>query len=241
MCGRLNVTDSPGVQALCEQLDITLWPQDGMRFSRFVRATDRVSVVFEQDDGQRVMKNAIWWLLLDKYNEGQASHFRPSRYTSFNTRYDKLNKPRSAGYHAYRHQRCVIPAAGFGETLQNGKQKIYHDLIVDEQDSLAMGGLYRQWQGYDETGRPFTEYSCSVVTLPPHPSLRSIHTKASPLMLSQHDGSLALWLDRKTTVSQTLDELLRPVLRHHFTATPIDRPSSWQPSGPSFRIPADHN
>ena len=59
MCGRLNVTDSPGVRQLCDQLEISFWPEEGMQFSRFVRATERVTIVLEQQ-GKRVARNAIW-------------------------------------------------------------------------------------------------------------------------------------------------------------------------------------
>ena len=85
MCGRLNVIDDPGVRELCEGLQIQLVPESQI-FSRFIRATNQVSIV-RQKDGVRRMDNANWWLLL----EPSISSFRPSKYTSFNTRYDKLN------------------------------------------------------------------------------------------------------------------------------------------------------
>lgn len=243
MCGRLNITDSMGVRALCDQLDISLWPEDGMRFSRFIKATDRVSIIFEDTSGQRIMKNAIWWLLLDKQHTEQGVRFVPSRYTSFNTRYDKLNTPRSAGYHSYRQQRCVIPACGFGETQivsgPAGNKKHYHDMQVAEDSQLALGGLYRIWQGVDATGQAFTEHSCSVVTLAPHSKLKNIHTKASPLMLSADDNSLQQWLNHNITEPDQLEHLLSPRLRHSLLAQPIDKPSSYTPVGPAFCLNAD--
>lgn len=101
MCGRLNVIDDPDVIELCEGLQIQLFPERQI-FSRFIRATNQVSIV-RQKDRIRRMDNAIWWLLLEPTGSG----FKPSRYTSFNTRYDKLNTKGSAGYQAYRHSRCV--------------------------------------------------------------------------------------------------------------------------------------
>lgn len=236
MCGRLNVTDSPGLRSLCDQLDIDLWPAQGMRYSRFIRATERVSIVYRQDD-KTVMNNAIWWLLLDKHVDS-PSGFKPSKYTSFNTRYDKLNTPRSAGYHAFRQQRCVIPATGFGETLAKDGQKIYHDMTCANDEAMAMGGLYRTWQYTDEQGAHHSEMSCSVVTLPPHQALANVHTKASPLMLSLHDGSLQTWLDPQQT-PESLEYLLAPAIRHQLEATPIDKPSTYQPVGPAFSLAPD--
>ncbi len=236
MCGRLNVTDSAGVRALCEQLDIQLWPEDGMRFSRFIRATDRVSIVFRADGDNQKMVNAIWWLLLEKaVPDGQ---FKPSRYTSFNTRYDKLNKRGSAGYQSYRSQRCVIPASGFGETISIDGKKYYHDMMVEDDDALVMGGLYRTWQYTTASGQTQTEFSCSVVTLPPHDKLQHIHKKASPLMLSLKDGSVQDWLD-PTRSPESLDYLLTPKIRQPMSALPVDKPSTYQPIGESTLISAD--
>ncbi|MBZ9612706.1 hypothetical protein [Rheinheimera maricola] len=75
MCGRLNVIDDPGVRELCEGLQIQLFP-DRQIFSRFIRATNQVSIVW-QKGGIRRMDNAIWWLLLEPADTG----FKPSRYT----------------------------------------------------------------------------------------------------------------------------------------------------------------
>lgn len=236
MCGRINVTDSAGVRALCEQLDIQLWPEEGMRFSRFTGATDRVSVVFNADDDKRQMVNAIWWLLLEKASPEGA--FKPSRYTSFNTRYDKLNKRGSAGYQAYRSQRCIIPASGFGETILIDGKKYYHDMMVPEDDALVLGGLYRTWHYTTDSGQSLTEYSCSVVTLPPHDKFQHMHKKASPLMLSASDGSMQDWLNPMMT-PDTLNYLLTPKIRQPLNAVPIDKPSTYQPIGESNIISAD--
>ena len=239
MCGRLNVTDSPGVRALCEQLDICLWPEEGMINKRFIRATDRVSVVLKRD-GMAQMHNALWWLLLDKQESEQGSVFKPSRYTSFNTRYDKVNQRGSAGYQAFRQQRCIIPAAGFGETLGSGSNAKYHDLIAaDDANPLAMGGLYRWWKGTRPDGSVFYEISCSVVTVPPHSKLEAIHRKASPLMLSFNDGSIDKWLDDSLTNTDDLLPLLEPRLRHNFLVLPVDKPSTHNQTGAIFTIAAD--
>jgi putative SOS response-associated peptidase YedK len=238
MCGRLNVADSLGVKSLCDQLEITLWPEEGMLKKRFTRATERVSIVM-QHNGKSVMRNAVWWLLLEPDHRGPVMRFIPSKYTSFNTRYDKLNKRGSAGYQAFRQQRCVIPASGFGESQKRGALMTYHDMIASEDTPLAMGGLYREWHGRDPHGNTFIETSCSVVTLAPHPKLMPIHDKASPLMLSLEDNSLQRWLDCEANPVETLSDLLEPTIRHQFTVTPINKPSLYQPIGESFTIEPD--
>ena len=125
MCGRLNVIDDPGVIELCEGLQIGLFSSP-LIVTRFIRASQAVSLV-RQLNGIRRLDSATWWLLLEPSAEG----FKPSKYTSFNTRYDKLNTKSTAGYLPYRHSRCVIPVKGFGETeYASGKALHYHDLVA---------------------------------------------------------------------------------------------------------------
>lgn len=227
MCGRLNVIDSPEVIDLCGQLGISLKDQAmPLRTSRFIRATNKVSIVVEQS-GQRRLQDAIWWLLLEQAEHG----FKPSQYTSFNTRYDKLNIKGSAGYSAFRTQRCIIPAAGFGETeVIDGKNQ-YTDFIG--QSGLAFGGLYRTWLN-KETGE--LTYSCSVITLPPHPKIMPYHSKASPLMLTTE--VFDYWLSADQNV-QVFEKLLKPSIPVKLNAIPIDKPSAFNKIGASVFIPAD--
>lgn len=209
-----------------------------MRFSRFIRATERVTIILESY-GKRVARNAIWWLLLEPDHNAPVMRFKPSRYTSFNTRYDKLNVPKSAGYHSYRQHRCIIPVAGFGESQKSGSQMCYHDMIAPPNAKMAMGGLYREWHGHDRHGNEFVETSCSVVTLPPHPKLLNIHTKSTPLMLSPEDNSLQRWLDAETTDPQALEDLLEPKIRHQLTVHPINKPSLFQIEGELYELQPD--
>ncbi len=226
MCGRLNVTDNPLVIGLLEELGIPLWPNT-LRTGRFIRATNTVSVVLEHN-GQRRLQDAIWWLLLEPTDSG----FKPSQYTSFNTRSDKLHTKGSAGFTAYRQQRCIIPASGFGETEVIDGKSVYHDFIGEK--AIAFGGLYRTWLN-KETGE--LTYSCSIITLPPHPKLLPYHSKAMPLMLPPEQ--LDLWLSPTQQDVSVFDDLLKPVLRQQLTGFQIDKPSHFQQIGQEFVLTAD--
>ncbi len=226
MCGRLNVTDNPLVIGLLEELGIPLWP-NALRTGRFIRATNTISIVLEHNS-QRRLQDAIWWLLLEPTDAG----FKPSQYTSFNTRSDKLNTKGSAGYMAYRQQRCIIPASGFGETEVVDGKSVYHDFIGEK--AIAFGGLYRTWLN-KETGE--LTYSCSIITLPPHPKLMPYHSKAMPLMLPPEQ--LDLWLSPTQQDVSVFDDLLKPVLRQQLTGFQIDKPSHFQQIGQEFVLTAD--
>lgn len=233
MCGRLNISDDAFVQGLCISLgiDLTMTPLLG---KRFVAAASPVQIIREVN-GIRRLQQASWWLLLEPAAQG----FKPSKYTSFNTRYDKLNVPGSAGYQAFRQSRCIIPARGFGETEfeQQGatkKPKHYHDMQAID-DAIAFGGLCREYINH-QTGE--TALGCSIITLPPHPKLASIHSKSSPLMLPQ-DGTLDTWLDPSFTQVEQFSPLLEPAIRQDLQVTQINKPSLYQAMSESFVITKD--
>lgn len=221
MCGRLNIIDDYGVQQLCEQLRISLWSQEGHK-KRFTRATDKVSIV-RQVGQQRQLDEATWWLLLEPSEHG----FKPSKYTSFNTRYDKLNVPRSAGFQPFRSTRCIIPAKGFGESeFVNKKPLHYHDFEALEGEAIAFGGLYREWLN-KQTGE--VQLSCSIITLPPHPKLANYHSKSMPLILP-HDLDLwEAWLDPNFQNIDAFQYLLTPNLPQSLWVQKIDKPSLYNP------------
>ena len=233
MCGRLNVSDDPFVIQLLLDLGIEN-PRQNMHFGRFKKAADTISIIIEKN-GQRVLTSATWWLLLEPSDKG----FKPSKYTSFNSRFDKLNVPRSAAYLPYRRSRCIIVAKGFGETefqLQGTRNvpKHYYDMEAVN-GALAFGGLYKEYidkvSGEVVTG-------CSVITLPPHPKLSGIHSKASPLMLPQ-DDTLDKWLDPNMQSPDDFNWLLQPAIRQHLQAVQIDKPSTHQPLSSPLLIKSD--
>ncbi|MGJ8679764.1 SOS response-associated peptidase family protein [Paraglaciecola sp.] len=239
MCGRLNVIDDPAVRELCEALGIKLYPQDPssdiqqeMLFNRFTRVANQVSIIREVS-GQRRLDKAIWWLLL----EPTETSFKASKWTSFNTRYDKLNVPGSAGYKAFRQSRCIIPVKGFGETQGKGAQARYTDFSA-EFGAIALGGLCREWR-HKDTGE--SALSCSIITLAPHAKLRDYHQKSSPLMLRQDDDTMDMWLDSTLSDVTVFNDLMTPQLPHNLIAQQIDKPASFQAIGAKETLFADEH
>ncbi|KZN37618.1 SOS response-associated peptidase family protein [Pseudoalteromonas luteoviolacea] len=230
MCGRLNITDDPFVIQVLLDLGIEN-PREQVLFGRFKRAADTISIVHQQN-GQRFMSSAMWWLLLTQTQSG----FKPSKYTSFNSRYDKLHVQSSAAYHPFRYHRCIIVVKGFGETqYQNGKPLHYHDFIA-ENSALCLAGLYKYWQ-HPITGKHVL--SCSVITLPPHPKLRPYHDKASPMMLPQNPALLDKWLDDSFHDVTGFNHLLVPHLYQPLIVQKIDKPSCYKPVAPSQTLMHD--
>lgn len=222
MCGRFNATFDSGVRKLYTSLNINKIIDKPIN-TRFVKAADTVSIV-RNNGHSRQVENALWWLLLEQTKNG----FKPSKYTSFNTRFDKLNTQGSAGYQAYRQSRCVIAVKGFGETeFVNKKPVHYYDMTAQE-GGLVLGGLCREWV-HKNTGEH--KLSCSVITLQPHPKLMHIHSKAMPLILPQDTEVIDSWLSETVTDISPFESLLSPQIPQPLIAQKIDKPSSYQAIG----------
>jgi putative SOS response-associated peptidase YedK len=233
MCGRLNVSDDPFVKGLLKELGVE--SSQNLISAPFIGAAQPVSIV-RQHDNKRELLSATWWLLLEYSAQSQqlfdnrGSCFKPnSKYATFNTRYDKLNTPRSVGYVPFRQTRCIIPASGFGETMKGN----YHDLLA-QKTAIAFGGLYKEYV-HAETGE--SAYGCSIITLPAHPRLEHIYKKASPMMLKPDEFDL--WLDPNQQSIEIFNDWLVPRLHQDFLVQPIDKPSLRNPIGDPHIVKAD--
>ena len=223
MCGRFNVIDSPEIQWLCASLGISLTARHA---SRDIAPGGKIAIVHELG-GERVVSDAIWWLLLDHQT------LKPNyKYASFNSRSDKLHSKRGIAYTPYRQSRCVIPASAFVEGLSD--KKTYHKIEL-EGSAIAFGGLYKQHLNR-ETGE--IVFSASIITLPPlTPQWDEIHPKSMPLMLDFEDAALiARWLDPDNEDVEAFGQLLEPSVGNPMVITRIDKPSKWNPIADSFMI-----
>lgn len=227
MCGRLNVCDDQLVISLLESLNVEPAP---LITSPFITPCKNISIIVEQNQ-QRQLKQAIWWLLLAP----SASGFSPSKYTSFNTRYDKLNVPGSAGFIPFRQSRCIIPVTGFGETEFVGKKPIHYHNFTASESAMALAGLYKTWLN-KQTGE--LVYSCSVITNPPHKKLRQLHSKASPCLLPL-DQTLDAWLNTSSNNTEQFEHLFTPNIPYNLLVQQIDKPSSARSINLPFMIGKD--
>jgi putative SOS response-associated peptidase YedK len=222
MCGRFNATFDKGVRKLYTSLKINK-VVDRPIDKRFVKAGDTISIV-RNVGGSRQVENAQWWLLLTEADNG----FKPSKYTSFNTRFDKLDIQGSAGYQAYRQSRCIIAVKGFGETEFVSKKPVHYYDMTAQEGGLLLGGLCREWV-QSKTGEH--KLSCSIITLPPHPKLKHIHSKAMPLILPQETDLVNSWLSADITDTRQFSQLLSPHIPQALIAQRINKPNSHQAIG----------
>jgi putative SOS response-associated peptidase YedK len=97
---------------------------------------------------------------------------------------------------AFKHRRCLLPAAGFFEwTGKAGKKQPYFIISTDSKP-LVFAGLWERW----EKG-PEPVESCTILTTEANEFMRSLHTRM-PVILAP--GDFDRWLHNGDR------ELLRP-------------------------------
>jgi putative SOS response-associated peptidase YedK len=111
MCGRFNVIDSPGLQALLQDLgiDLSLPPRAN------VAPTEQVSLV-RMFPGGNELCDARWWL---------TPSWAPAvdqKYAMFNARSETLARSRAFGQ-PFKRQRGIVPMSSFIEWRSEGGVK----------------------------------------------------------------------------------------------------------------------
>lgn len=217
MCGRFQVEPSPKLDALIDSIGA----QGKILYAQDIAPGAPISITHGRE-----ISAATWWLFLD------PETLKPNyKYASFNSRSDKLNNPRSIAYKPFRESRCIIPATAFVEGV--GDNKTYHKIeLVDR--AIAFGGLFKSFLN-TETGEAV--FSASIITLPPVEEWKNIHAQSIPLMLDQDNKELIdNWLNPAFRDIEYFKPYLEPKIRHTQLVTPIERPSTWRPTGDSFTV-----
>lgn len=201
MCGRFNVIDSPGLQALLRDLGIDL----SLPSRANVAPTEQVSLVVHSEHGP-LLRQARWWL---------TPAWAPQvdqKYAMFNARSETLG--RSRAFRApFRHQRGVVPMSSFIEWRGAGGAK-QPWLVTNQQAALAVAAL---WDVWDRGEQPLL--SCTLVTTAAAPEFEPWHRRM-PVLLTPDES--ARWLDNSREIAAA-DELFRPRLKFPLHLAPLAR------------------
>jgi len=217
MCGAFDTINNPFTHSITEALGVSEVETRG------IRAPASMIQIVTEDENDRYLEDAKWWLLLNA--DGKPNY----QYATFNSRYDKLYTS-SLTKDAFRTSRCIIPASGIIE----GQDKKYHH-ITSERGALAMGGIYKQ---YEVNGETLT--TASIITCPGNPKMDDIHRKSIPLMFDVEDSDLVdMWLDPSMTESETFRHLLSNKINFNLVATPTIGARNLEPRGEPLFIEAD--
>lgn len=199
MCGRFNVIDSPGLQALLRDLGIDLRLPDRANLS----PTDEVPLVRRQGL-ESSLDWARWWL-----TPAWAPRVE-QKYAMFNARAETLAQSR-AYRGPFQRQRGIVPMSSFIEWQGVAGRK--QSWLIEQADAaLAVAALWDVWRGEDRE-----LLSCSVVTVDAAPEFRPWHHRM-PLILAP--GERERWLDNENAIAPD-DPLFRVRLKTPLRLLPL--------------------
>ena len=203
MCGRFTQYFDAGQVA--ETLGASVWPGHEPRYN--VAQSDDVLVCKLTPWHERVLETMHWGLIPAW---AESDH---SKYKLINARAETVaEKP--AFRHAFRKQRCLIPASGFYEWTQaNGKQPYY--IQRADRTPLYFAGLWEHWK--DPQGHGVD--SCTIIVCPANRRIARIHERM-PVILEEQGWEP--WL-AEDTAPDRLKALLIPYPAEDLTFYPVSR------------------
>jgi len=92
---------------------------------------------------------------------------------------------------AFKHRRCIVPASGFFEWEQIGKQKQPHYIHREEDLPLSLAGLWEHWA--PEGHEPLDTFT--ILTTSANEFMSALHERM-PVVLDS--AGIAAWLDPHT-------------------------------------------
>ena len=201
MCGRFNVIDSPGLQALLQDLGLDLsLPQ-----ATNIAPTEQVSLVRYTGDGAS-LDAARWWLTPSWSKEVSQT------YSMFNARSETLAKS-PAFRTPFTRQRGLVPMSHFIEwRREDGIKQPW--LISNDDQVLAVAALWDLWEGGE---KPLL--SCTLVTTAAAPEFLPWHSRM-PVMLTPDER--ATWLDTEHAIAPD-DAVFRSELKADLVLQPVSR------------------
>ena len=189
MCGRYSLINPDG--AIHDQLGVDIVSD---LVPRYNVAPAQEAPVVRMDAGRRILESRTWGLLAPRAGA------RPNRSRLINARAETVAfKP--AFHQAYRRRRCVVPADGFYEWQNRGRnlpRQAFH-IHRPDREPFVFAGL---WEG-DGTAAAF-----AIVTTEAPESLGHIHQRV-PVILA--GASIARWLETPEAGAGGLADILRPL------------------------------
>jgi putative SOS response-associated peptidase YedK len=154
------------------------------------------NIIVIKDSGQRELIQCRWGFL-PSWAKDPAMGFK-----MINARAESVaDKP--AFQDAFKYQRCLVPADGFFEWVQEGKVKQPVYIRLKSHTPVGFAGLYSVWRSPD--GEDIC--TCTIITTDANEVLRPIHDRMPVIIPKDKED---LWLDPKIGEKEKLMPLLMP-------------------------------
>jgi len=175
-----------------------------------VAPTNEVYAVVERGDERRL--EPLRWGLVPLWAKDLAIGSK-----MINARAEGI-ATKNAYRHAFRKQRCIIPADGFFEWKvvegQKRKQPMYIHRVDGE--PLAFAGLWETWRGPERNDEPL--YTCTIITTTANETMAPVHNRM-PVILPPDRWEQ--WLDPEMQDTDELAKLLLPAPPSLLTLYPV--------------------
>jgi putative SOS response-associated peptidase YedK len=196
MCGRFTLRTP--LHVLMRQFNLSSQTEWQLPLRYNIAPTQDIAVIVETDS-VRTLEPMRWGLIPSWSKDPKPGP------PLFNARSETAaEKP--AFRSAMRHRRCLIPADGFYEWKNEGKQKLPFYIRRPDEQPFAFAGLWEQWHDLR---------SCTILTTTANELMKPLHDRM-PVILSANDYSV--WLDRDAQEPSQLNYLFEPVPSHELIA-----------------------
>lgn len=198
MCGRINLSQSPLVQALLAHFGLAAdsYPAEPQWN---IAPSDTVPVIARLEEQTTALLPMQWWLV------PRWSKTAKPDFTMFNARSETAAKSKAFSA-PLKRQRGIVPVHSFIEWQKNGAQKQAYG-ILDAHQAMQGQALAAIWECWQEQ-----LYSFAILTQAADPDFQSIHTRMPIWLEEQHWDA---WLDNSNKGEELLPELCgkRPALQ----------------------------
>jgi len=192
MCGRFTLQISP--EQLAEIFGLIEIPVFPLRYN--IAPSQKVAVIRQNGDGQNRL-DFLRWGLIPAWIEDMSIG-----YKMINARSETVHDKHSFR-HAIRYRRCIIPAIGFYEWVE--EEKVKKPLYIRMRDGSPMmfAGLWESWKSPQKD----VVESCTILTTASNKLIAPLHDRM-PVILHQQEYNA--WLDRDSTEAEKLKRLYQP-------------------------------
>lgn len=171
-----------------------LKPVDELPERYNIAPSERVSAIRKFPDGSRQLSLLRWGLV--------PSWAKEPPNALINARSETVNEKPSFR-HAFKHNRCIIPASGFYEWRKIGSRKTPYYIHMANHDPMAFAGIWDTWRSPE--GEVIE--TCAILTTRANELVAKLHDRM-PVILPPE--SFDLWLDPDVHDLEVLSPLLVP-------------------------------